>query len=172
MECLKSFSFLINKTVNLTGADAKTWTTGTAQHFWAATTGAVSSTYNIEGFRNINVYGVDLVGTVQTLATAVSGQCIVNDWNIELVISGNQPLINSNITASPNYYNISNNSTNNNQFALGRFNNTLKFASPIESVKFFQLGTTTASGWGYNNSADINLFWNLNLVIYYDYEGD
>ena len=171
MECLKSFSFKVTTNTNLSGGNIKQWATGAAQHFWSASAGT-SSTYNIQGFKNINVYGVDVIGSITTLTAAGTGGVIVNDWNIDVLISGQQPLVGGTITAAPNYYSINATSPTNRIFPLGRFSNSVKFADPISSVQFIQLGSTYAQGIAYETLGDVNLFWNLNFVVYYKFEGE
>jgi len=171
MDCLKSFSFKVTTNTTLTGGSIKQWTTGPNQHFWSASAGT-SSTYNIQGFKNINVFGVDVIGSVTTLTAAGTGGVIVNDWNIDVLLSGQQPLVGGNITAAPNYYSINATSPTNRIFPLGKFSNSVKLTDPITSVNFIQLGSTYAQGIGYETLGDVNLFWNLNFVVYYKFEGE
>lgn len=171
MDCLKSFSFKVTTNTTLTGGSIKQWTTGANQHFWSASAGT-SSTYNIQGFKNINVFGVDVIGSVTTLTAAGTGGVIVNDWSIDVLLSGQQPLVGGNITAAPNYYSINETSPTNRIFPLSKFSNSVKLSDPINSVKFIQLGSTYAQGIGYETLGDVNLFWNLNFVVYYNFEGE
>lgn len=170
MDCLRSFSFRVDTNTNLT-TGIKQWTTSAGNHFFSVTAGS-TSTYNIQGFKNINVFGVDCVGSIQTQSAAGTGGVIINDWSIDFLIFGQQPLVGGSITTSPNFYGISADSPSNNSFSLSRFNNSVKLASPIQSVKFVQLGSTYATGWGYQTLNDINLYWNLDFIVYYKFEGE
>jgi hypothetical protein len=171
MDCLRSFNFDVNTNTNLTGGNVKTWATGSGNHFWSASAGT-ASTYNIEGYKNINVYGIDVIGSIQTLTTAGTGGVVVNDWSIDVLIGGQQPLIGANVTASPNYYSINATTPANRIFPIGKTSNSIKFGDPYESVKFIQLGSTYASGWGWETTGNVNLFWNLNFIVYYKFEGE
>ena len=171
MDCLRSFSFRINTNTTLSGADINQWVTGAAQHFWSAVTPS-SSRYNIQGFKNINIFGVDVLGSVTTLPTAGTGKVIVNDWSLNVNLFGLQPLVGGNILAAPNFYGINATTATNTVFPLSKFSNSLKLASPIESVQYIQLESTYAQGIGYETLGSVNLFWNLNFVVYYKFEGE
>lgn len=171
MDCLRSFSFRVNTNTNLSGGNVKQWTTSAGNHYFSVNAGT-ASTYNIQGFKNIEVYGIDVLGTIQTLVGATNGGVIINDWSIDVLISGQQPLVGGTVTTSPNYYSIDATSPSNRIFSLSKFNNSLKLASPITSVQFIQLGSTYATGFGYQTLNDINLHWNLDFVVYYKFEGE
>jgi hypothetical protein len=118
MDCLRSFSFRTFINTNLTGANVKTWTAG-AQEYWLASAGT-ASTYNIQGFKNIDVYGIDVVGNIQSIQSAALGGAIVEDWGIEVFINGQPPLPGGFITTSPNFYSISTDNNLNRYYNLGR----------------------------------------------------
>jgi len=174
MDCLKSFSFRANFNTTLSGGNIKQWVVGVNQHFWSANAGGVqSSTYNIEGFKNINVYGMDVIGSIGTLPVpANTNGVIVNDWVIQCNISGQQPLVGGNVTASPNFYGIDATTPLNTVFPISKFSNSVKFADPIQSVKFIQLSESYATGIGYETLGTINLLYDLNFVVYYKFEGE
>jgi hypothetical protein len=171
MDCLRSFNFQVNSNDTLSGGNVKTWTTGGGEHYWSANAGT-ASTYNISGYKNINVYGVDIIGTVQTLTGAGVGGVIVNDWIVDVLISGQPPLIGANVTTSPNYYSISNTTPFNRIFPLGKFTSSVRLGDPYESVQFIQLGQTYAQGVGYQTSGTVNLYFRYNVIVYYKFEGE
>lgn len=173
MDCLRSFNFGVDRISTISGADLKQWATGTAQHFWQISTPpGDTSTYNIQGFKNINVYGIDVIGSVQTQTnTAVDG-VIVNDWFIDVLINGQQPLVGGNVTAAPNAYALDLSLPGNNSFELGRYSNSVKFASPYLSCKFIQLGGTLAQGIAYQTLGSVNIRWKMNFVVYYKFEDE
>jgi len=169
MECMKSFFFRIDVNGNFTSV-LKQWTNGT-QNFWVINAGAASD-YNIQGFKKINVFGIDLLGNVSSLQGAANGGVIVNDWTIDVLISGQAPLVGGNVSPSPNFYSIDPVSPFNREFSLGKYSNSLKLSDPIQSVDFIRIGTTYANGIGYQTLNDINLVWNLNFVVHYKFEGE
>ena len=172
MDCLRSFSFRVNTNSGVTLSDIKQWQTGTAQHFFSCTTGSAGSKYNIEGFKNINVFGVDVTGSISTLPGATNGGVIINNWMIDVKINGQAPLVGGNVTTSPNYYVISTTNPQNTNFPLGRFSPSVRLATPIQSATSIELGSTYADGFGWQTVGEINLFWNLNFTVYYNFEGE
>lgn len=172
MECMRSFYFAVDLINNVTGAtQLKQWATSAGQHFWQVSTGT-SSTYNIEGFKNINVYGIDVVGSIQTQTNTVVNGAIVNDWSIDVLIGGQQPLVGASVTGSPNFYALDPIGAINRFFPMGKFSNSIRFESPFISTKFIQLGSTFAQGIGWETSGTVNLRWDLNFIVHYKFEGE
>ena len=172
MDCMRSFSFGVNVINTVAGApDLKQWVTGAAQHFWQVNTGT-SSTYNFQGFKNLDIYGIDLLGSIQTQANIGINGVIVNDWQIDVQIGGINPKISATVTGVPNYYALDVNLAENNIYALGKFNPSVKFDEPISGSSFIQIQKTRASGIAYETLGAVNLWTRLNFVIYYKFEGE
>ena len=170
--CMRSFSFGVNTINTITGApDLKQWATGLAQHFWQVNTGT-SSTYNFQGFKKVEVYGIDVLGSIQTQANIGINGVIVNDWQIDIEIGGQSPLIGGTVTGVPNYYAIDVNLPENSIYALGKFNSSVKFATPIIGANFIQIQKTRASGIAYETVGSVNLWTRLNFIVYYKFEGE
>jgi len=139
MNCLRSFSFGVNQINTITGSpDLKQWATGAAQHFWQVNTGT-SSTYNFQGFKRLDIYGIDVLGSIQTQANIGINGVIVNDWQIDVQVGGISPLVGGTVTSSPNYYAIDTTLAENSIYALGKFNPSVKFSDPISGSSFIQL---------------------------------
>lgn len=170
MECMRSFFFRVDVNSNFTSV-LKQWTTSLGNHYWTINAGAASD-YNFQGFKKISIYGIDLIGNVSTLQGASTGGVIVNDWAIDVLISGQAPLVGGNVSPSPNFYSINPTDPFNRNFPLSKYSNSIKFSDPITSVSFLRLGTTYASGIGYQTLNDINLRWNLNFIVHYKFEGE
>jgi len=172
MDCLRSFSFGVNQINTITGSpDLKQWATGVAQHFWQVNTGT-SSTYNFQGFKNLDIYGIDVLGSIQTQANIGINGVIVNDWQIDVEIGGINPQIGASVTGVPNYYALDINLSENKIYALGKFNPSVKFSQPISGSSFIQLQKTRASGIAYETLGSVNLWTRLNFVVYYKFEGE
>jgi len=170
MDCLKSFSFVSNGNSNYTGGDVKTWTLG-VQEYWAVDDNQTSH-FDIKGFKNINIHGIDLIGGMTTLVGAPSGGVVIEDWRIGIRINGQIPLISGEVRTSPNDWSIDATSNSVQIFELGKFCNSVKFSSPFQSVKNIDVITIKANGYGGQTIGNINLYWNLNFVFYYSYEGE
>jgi len=172
MECMRSFTFGVNQINTIAGApDLKQWATGVAQHFWQVNTGT-SSTYNFQGFKKLDIYGIDVLGSIQTQANIGINGVIVNDWAIDILVGGTNPLVGGTVTGVPNYYAIDTNLAENSIYPLSRFNPSVKFKSPISGCSFIQLQKTRASGIAYETLGSVNLWTRLNFVVYYKFEGE
>lgn len=170
MDCLRSFVVGIKQAQTFLTTDVKTWFVG-AQEFWVVEK-VQDSVFEIQGFKNIDLYGVDVIGSVQTWKTALSGGCIVNDWSFEIELQGNLPLISGKKLTSPDDWNLQTDSVFARTFPIGKYNNSLKFADPIKSVKNINFEALRAQGVGGQTSGAIALDYDLNFVFYYKYEGE
>lgn len=173
MDCLRSFSFGVSTIQTLvTPTDLKQWTVGTENYWQALTNGAIAlpSIYNMQGYTNIDIYGIDVIGDIQTQTnTGVEG-CIVDNWTIDVITNGQHPLIGGSTTGG--FYTIDYTLPENNIFALGKYTNSVKFASPIISPTAITLGRTRISGHGWQTAGSINLFWRVNFIVYYQFQGE
>jgi hypothetical protein len=170
MDCLRSFIVSIDQVTTFSGTDVKTWFVG-AQEFWVVEKAGVS-TFVPEGFKNIDIYGVDVIGNVSTQKAAATGGVVVQDWGFELLIEGQLPLVSGTITTSPNYWNIQTTTTGTRTFALSKNTNSLKFADPIGSVKNINFEVLRAQGVGGQTAGVVSLNWDLSFVFFYKYEGE
>ena len=169
MDCMRSFSFLTSSNENAVPPEIKTW--GVApENYWEYSSTNPSSTFNIQGFKNVNVYSIEAQGVVSTLATVAQG-IIVNDWDWSLTVNGQNPLINGNITAAPNGFGIFTQPLNP-TFVLGKYSPKFTFADPIQSVSSIVLTQLRATGIGAQNLANINITYAFNFIVYYTYEGE
>ena len=169
MSCIKSFTFTTAINENAVAPQLQTW--GLApQNYWAFESGAGISTFNIQGFKNVNIHGIEAVGDMASIV-AFPNLVLVNDWSFRVRVNGQNSLVSGNITAAPNRYNITV-QANNPIFSLSRYNPYLELASPIQSATSIQLVGYRASGIGAQNLAAINLAWDMTFVVYYSYEGE
>jgi hypothetical protein len=169
MECLRSFNFIAVGQANWVAPDVKTWTAG-AQEYWSFERNG-SSTFTPQGFKNIDVYGISLLGNIGTLVAAPVGGAIPSDWSVQLSINGQLPQL-SGVIGVTNDFNIDNTSPNANLFELGRFNSNLKFSDPINSVTSIVLNQIKSNGTGGQTVANLNLQYSFNFVVYYKFEGE
>ena len=167
MSCIKSF--IIKSTANETGSGATVVDTWGVDNYWQYNKGG-SSTFNIQGFKNINIHGIEAVGDVGCLINTGSS-IIVTDWSFILQVNGQNPLVNSNITAAPNNYSVTSEGTNP-IFSLSRYSPKFNLASPIASATSISIQGLRAYGYGAESLITINIAWLMNFVVYYSYEGE
>lgn len=170
MECLRSFIISLKGTSTFTGADVKTWTSG-GETFWVTEVNG-TSTYTFQGFKNIDVYGVDVIGSVVSDKTTPTGGVNVNDWSFTIFIDGQLPLVSGLDTIGPNFWVIQENAPNTKTFYLSKNTNSIKLLSPIKSSPFIRFDKLQAQGVGGETSGTTSLKYDFNFIVYYKYEGE
>ena len=170
MDCLRSFTLRIQGSVDISSPQSKRW--GLApQNYWVAENGFGStSVFNIEGFKNINIYKVVAVGNVVSDIDGVDS-CIVQDWNFYVKIGGQFQPVSGEIRSSPNNFSMIQ-QVGDPLFFLSKYATTLEFRDPLISAKYFEVVGITANGIGAENLTKVNLNYLVNFVIYYQYEGE
>jgi hypothetical protein len=168
MDCLKSFTIYTSSSENASAPKIDTWG-ALYGGYWIYNNGGIS-TFNIEGFKNINVHGVACQGDVgSTINTGNS--VIVEDWSFIIQINGQNPLVSGTVVAAPNNFNITPQAQNP-IFAVGKYNSKFMLSSPIQSAKTITINNLIANGYGNENAAVLNIAWNVNFIVYYTYEGE
>lgn len=171
MECLRSVIISINQELTYSTATfVKNWTVGTETYWVIKQTG--NSIFNFEGFKNIDVYGVSVVGGIQTVTASALGGVLVDDWNFEIFLNGTLPLANGNTSVSPNFWAIQTQTNNTKLFALSKNTNCLNFASPIKSVQSISFECLNAQGSGQQTALTAALDIDLSFIVYYRFEGE
>lgn len=169
MDCLRSFNFLASGQANFVAPEVKTWFVG-AQEFWTFERSG-SSTFSPQGFKNIDVYKIEVIGNFGTYVVPVLGGAIPSDWSIRIKVNGLPSLLGG-VVAVTNDFNINITPSNTSSFDLGRFKPSVEFTSPFKSVTSFEITKISANGTGGQTAGNVNLQYNLNFVIYYKFEGE
>ena len=169
MECLNSFTVQINakKTFATSGTNVRMWGSAGNYH-WVVVNTSELSRYNIQGFKRIDLYGVEMVGLVQSDVTATS-KVIVQDYDFTIGIDAQVPLVSGLISIAPNDYNISDQVSN---FELGKFANKVTFESPYSGLKNIIFNGFRAQGNNGETLDSVIIDLKLQFVFYYKYEGE
>jgi hypothetical protein len=168
MNCLRSFILSVGGNSTVSGGNLAQW--GLApQNYYIATIDGLS-TFNIEGFKNVNIHAVEMLGDVSSVVGGTD-QVIVNDWSFQLEILGQNPFLNGGITVTPNTF-IMQRQAINPVFTLSRYNTKLTLVDPIVSASTIRIAQLKASGIGARNITAANLQWRMTLIVYYNYEGE
>jgi len=171
MNCLESFSFYSSGNDAIGSFEGLvSWGT-TASNGWIVNSLGSSSTFNIEGFKNINVYGIEVIGFVGAKTGGGFGG-IVTDWAFTLQVNGTVPQVSGNITTSPNYFAMSTSAADLDNVVLSKFKPSIQFASPIQSVKTIQIDELYATGTNLETLGSLRLAWSVTYVVYFKYEGE
>ena len=171
MDCLRSFNISINRNVDYAAAgNIKTWNDGTNQYFYIEDGFPNLTTFYIQGFKNINVYGMSVVGSIMPVIGATTNSAIIDDWSFEILLGGQLPLISGFVTN--NYFNISPGGSNNNSFYLSKNTNSIMFESPLQSVEKIDFNKIKIQGYGVQTLGNVYTEYDLNFTFYYKYEGE
>lgn len=170
MSCIKSFNFISSANETITTPTLAWWGTAANNHWIVNSLGGVS-TFNIQGFKNVNIHGIEAVGTVSGRSGLNYGG-LVTDWAFDLQILGQVPQISGNITASPNRYSATISYPLIQSITLAKMNPSINFADPIQSVKEIRINNLFATGNNLETTGFLHLGWSITFVVYYTYEGE
>jgi hypothetical protein len=169
MDCLRSFSFRVSANTSESYPQIDTW--GAApENYWLYSSTLASSTFNVQGFKNINVYKIEAVGDISCLPNT-SASVLVNDWEFYVKINGQNASIPGYITSSPNGF-IMTTVPENPTVSLSKFNTKIEFLTPVQSVLSIQILKLNARGIGAENLSLVNISWHMTFIVYYNFEGE
>jgi hypothetical protein len=171
MDCLRSFNFGFKGAATYSpggAANFKIWANGT-EKFFAIDIDQDSIIFP-QGFKNINIYGIEMIGSVQTNVSSAAGGCLVDDFSFEIQLTGNFPIINT--VKTTDYWEISNLNDKAKTFTLSKNTNKVTLLDPIASVTEIKFNGMHVQGSGAQNGDVLALNWHLNFVFYYQYEGE
>ena len=167
MDCLNSFSvsLQLQRGYSTGGTNVKTW--GTAGNYnWQVLELGSSTNLAIQGFKQIDVYGIEMLGTVYTDVGTNDG-AIVSDFGIELTFTGQAPLVSG--ISDNNFWPLT---INNKAFTLSKYRNQTNMESPISGCSNINFGFFNAQGTGGETLSSVTLDIRLQFNFYYKYEGE
>jgi len=170
MDCLRTF--VINSSLNQNfalGPNFDTWTIGTDRYWFGRTTAAFAQ-FNVQGFKNINIFGIDCVGDWKS--SPGGSNCLIDNWEVRIDLIGQPSILGGEVVPLANLLNVNTTTASTNNFILSKYKRKVELSSPVQSVTAIQFQAYTASGHANQSllSADVN--WNLNFVFYYQFEGE
>jgi hypothetical protein len=172
MDCMQSFNVTINQTGTFTNPDVKTWTT--TNRNWVYNSSSDFSTFLIEGFKTVDLYGVSLSGYVASHKAATSGQVIVNDWDFEISLVAINAVVSGRVAPSPaaDFWGLNYNNTNSRILTLGKYNRSIDFKSPFSGLSQINFIGLQANGYNAQTDDTASLDYNLVFTFYYKNDGE
>ena len=167
MDCLNTFSVLIRlqRGYSTGGTNVKTW--GTAGNLnWQIREATTGTNLAIQGFKNIDMYGIKMLGLVYTDVGPNDG-AIVSDFGMNITFTGQAPLV-SGVTDN-NFWPVT---LNNKSFVLSKYRNEVNMESPISGCTNINFGVFSAQGFGGETANSVTLEIDLEFIFYYKYEGE
>jgi len=169
MDCLQSFNFTIANQSNYT-TGFNYWQIGT-QHFWLFEKASASGdSFNMRGYKNINVFGIEINGDVYSSALPVGVSVIPQNWNFAFEIVGQNSTSVGNVVVSSNFGMIE--QPNNPYFILSKYQKSIYFNSPIQSAKEVNVKNFYCDGIANESILSAQIGYVVNVTIYYKYEGE
>lgn len=170
MDCLRSFSLASNLNQSFAlGPNLDVWTIG-GQNYWFGRTTTGFAQFDVIGYKNINIYGIDVVGDFKS--GPGGSQVIIDNWEVRVDLVGQPPLLGGTVSPNPNLLNVNNDLGFNNTFILSKYKRGFELSSPVQSVTAIQFQAYTASGHANQSLLNVTVNWNLNYIIYYKFEGE
>jgi len=174
--CMNSFQIRLQGASTIASGDPatsiRTWGTLGQYYFsldWTA--GGTGSIYNIEGFKNVDIYGAGVSGIVQGYSVSTNKCAVVTDWGMSVALNGNPPLI-AGKTSTVDAYGIVTTGTGVCRYLLSKNTNLISLNNPISSVKSISFFNFHVQGIGAEFLNQISLYYDLNFTFYYKYEGE
>jgi hypothetical protein len=170
MECMQSFNLFAVNNIAVVAPDIVSWGTG-AENYWNIDNAILTnSTFNVEGFKNINIYGVDMVGYVAS-SNFDARAGLINDWGFTLEINGFVPRLGGNISTT-NGYGITTSNPQIKTFVLSKYKTNVNFTDPITSVSNIVVKGLFANGTNLQLANNIRLIYQIEFIFYYKFEGE
>ena len=171
MDCLRSFNFSIAGQSNFTAPSFLYWQIGT-QHFWTWDYSSASgSKYLIEGFKNINIFKIEISGDINSSPQFSPYQCIVQNWSLIFEIVGQNSTGVGQVLSSPNFFQMIDQPTNP-AFRLSKFQPSVTFETPIQSAKEIKITNLFADGIANHTTTSAEIGYVINFTVFYKYEGE
>jgi len=172
MDCLRSFNFSIANQSNYGAANGFLyWQIGT-QHFWTLDISSASgSKYNIQGFKNINIFKIEITGDINSSPQLAPFQCIVQNWSLGLEVVGQNSASVGNVLTAPNPFAMIEQPLNP-FIRLSKFQNCVSFESPIQSAREINIKNLFVDGIANQTILSAQIGYVINFTIYYKYEGE
>lgn len=164
--CMNQFSFYIAKTITFTTAAGNyaNWTAG-ATRGWVVKSAADQFNFKIQGFNNINLYGIQMITDVQSGTSGVN-HGIVEDYKFRINFTAQTPLISGNFTS-----NTFSASVTEREVSLGKYQSQILFAQPYQSCSNVEISVFSAQGYDNESLTELKLDLLAQFYFFYKYEG-
>ena len=170
MEDLRSFSFDIVKSGSQNSAAGYDNWIISSNHYWLWNSTVADSTYELDGFKNISIYKIEITGDVNSSSTPNGQAGLVQNWNLTLKITGQNSIFGGKISATNGYGMIQ--QAIDPVFKLSELQRSITFPSPILSPKQIIVEGLYADGIAFENATNITLAYAITINVFYKFEGE
>lgn len=171
MDCLRSFNFALANQSNYDASLGFKYWQINSNHFWLIDQFLPNVKYLVQGFKNINVFKIEVSGDVNSSPAFVPYEALVQNWKWDLQIVG-QNSTNVGILApaqNPGYMTIQ---ETNPSFRLSKFQPSIEFETPIQSAKEIIFTNFYCDGIANKTTTSAQVGFVINVTVFYKYEGE
>jgi hypothetical protein len=171
MDCLRSFNFALANQSNYTAGQGFLHWQINSNHYWLIDQSLPNVKYLVQGFKNINVFKIEVSGDVNSSPAFSPYSALVQNWKWDLQIVG-QNSTNVGILApaqSPGYMLIQ---QTNPSFRLSKFQPCIEFDTPIQSAKEIIFTNFYCDGIANQTTTSAQVGFVINVTVFYKYEGE
>jgi len=177
MDCLRTTNLTMSGSI----ADTST-VAGSAVNFWVdystlmtgfvASLPLVSCEFSPQGFKNVDLYGVELIGYIAS-NNAVGGNFICDDYRFQTQIFGTFPILGGVAPVGTPFQ--LNQGVNSNGFAFTKTHSKVNFFTPIKSFSRIVFPNLTFTGYAptlIGVSQNLNFKYEFDVLLHYRFEGE
>ena len=174
MECIRSFvqDFkVIGLLSSFPGGARRFYTIGVNNYCVAAIDVDLApnpAVFTPQGFKNIDVYGIKLAGNFTTDPNNLLYNGMIYNWGARVTTVGTYGQISASI---PNTLNLPL-SESPSIIGLNNLNSEVEYPSPIKSVSNIIIDTILFSAEHCQSAVDLALLCDIQLIVYYKFEGE
>jgi len=174
MECLRSFVQdykIIGLLSSFPGGARRFYTIGLNTYCVAAIDIDLApnpAVFTPQGFKNIDVYGIKLAGNFTSDPNNLTLNGMIYNWGARITTVGSYGQISASI---PNTLNFAINE-NPQIIGLNNLNPEVEYPSPIKSVSNVIIDTIVFSAEHCQSAVDLALICDVQLIVYYKFEGE
>jgi hypothetical protein len=167
MDCLRSFQLNIFKSAQYSTPQFATW--GSASNYHWVLNYQNDSEYLIEGFKNINCFGVEMIGYVQANNQAPTTKAVVLDYGFNIILNGQMPVVSGQINPTPDFWGLRPTAQ---RHALSKYLTKITFETPVQSLKSVTINRLFAQGQNAESATLIDINLDMTFNFFYKYEGE
>ena len=178
MDCLRTANLTISGNIadtnTVAGSQVDFWTDYAAKMTgFVANLPLVQCQFFPQGFKNIDVYSLEVIGSVLSSNT-IGGNFVCSDYNLQTLIFGTFPLLGGTIPVGTPFQ-VTQGGGGSNGFAFTKTHSRINFYSPVKSVN--QISCTNLYFEGYaptllGITQEFNLRYSFDIFIHYKFEGE
>ena len=171
MDCLRSFNFTLRNQSNYGASEGFLYWQINSSHYWLIDQSLPNVKYLVQGFKNINVFKIEMTGDVVSSPAFATYEALVQNWKWDLQIVGQNSTGVGTLAAAQNPDYMITQETNPN-FRLAKFQPAITFETPIQSAKEITFTNFYCEGIANKTTTSAQVGFVINVTIFYKYEGE